>query len=60
MRISPLSLSLIAGSLLTAGAFAQVNMFPKPSYFRETFNKTQPKVELKPANTRSPASMRAS
>jgi len=32
---------------LTAGAFAQVSSFPKPSYFRETFNKTQPKVELK-------------
>jgi len=37
----------IAGILLTAGAFAQVSSFPKPSYFRETFNKTQPKVELK-------------
>ena len=32
---------------MTAGAFAQVSSFPKPSYFRETFNKTQPKVELK-------------
>jgi outer membrane protein len=35
------------GTLLAAGAFAQVSSFPKPSYFRETFNKTQPKVELK-------------
>src|SRR4051812_10977156 len=35
------------GTLLAAGAFAQVSSFPKPSYFHETFNKTQPKVELK-------------
>lgn len=35
------------GILLAVGAFAQVSSFPKPSYFRETFNKTQPKVELK-------------
>ena len=35
------------GVLLAAGAFAQMNSFPKPSYFRETFSKTQPKVELK-------------
>jgi outer membrane protein TolC len=39
--------TLTTGILLTAGAFAQVSSFPKPSYFRETFNKTQPKVELK-------------
>ncbi|MEO8592180.1 MAG: TolC family protein [Candidatus Solibacter sp.] len=32
---------------MAAGAFAQVSSFPKPSYFRETFSKTQPKVELK-------------
>ncbi|MEO8372656.1 MAG: TolC family protein [Candidatus Solibacter sp.] len=37
--------TLATGILLTTGAFAQ--SFPKPSYFRETFNKTQPKVELK-------------
>ena len=39
--------TLITGILLTAGAFAQMSSFPKPSYFRETFNKTQPRVELK-------------
>ena len=39
--------TLSTGILLTAGAFAQVSSFPKPSYFRETFSKTQPKVELK-------------
>ena len=32
---------------MTAGAFAQMSSFPKPSYFRETFQKTQTKVELK-------------
>src|SRR3982751_873464 len=39
--------TLITGTLLAAGAFAQVSSFPKPAYFRETFAKTQPKVELK-------------
>ena len=39
--------TLTTGILLAAGAFAQLSSFPKPSYFRETFNKTQPKVELK-------------
>jgi outer membrane protein len=39
--------TLTTGILLAAGAFAQMSSFPKPSYFRETFNKTQPKVELK-------------
>jgi outer membrane protein len=39
--------TLITGILLAAGAFAQMSSFPKPSYFRETFSKTQPKVELK-------------
>jgi outer membrane protein TolC len=38
--------TLTTGILLAAGAFAQMSSFPKPSYFRETFNKTQPKVEL--------------
>jgi len=38
---------ITTGALLTSGAFAQLSSFPKPSYFRETFNKTQPKVELK-------------
>jgi outer membrane protein TolC len=35
------------GILLAAGAFAQMSSFPKPSYFRETFSKMQPKIELK-------------
>jgi outer membrane protein TolC len=39
--------TLLAGILLTAGALAQTSSFPKPSYFRETFQRTQTKVELK-------------
>jgi outer membrane protein TolC len=39
--------TLTTGILLAAGAFAQMSSFPKRSYFRETFSKTQPKVELK-------------
>ena len=39
--------TFITGILLAAGAFAQMTSFPKPTYFRETFTKTQPKVELK-------------
>ena len=39
--------TLLTGILLTAGAFAQVSSFPKPSYFRETFQKTRTNVELK-------------
>ena len=39
--------TLLTGILLTAGAFAQVSSFPKPSYFRETFQKTRTSVELK-------------
>ncbi len=39
--------TLTTGIILAAGAFAQMSSFPKPSYFRETFSKTQPKVELK-------------
>jgi len=39
--------TLFSGILLTAGALAQTSSFPKPSYFRETFQKTQTKVELK-------------
>jgi outer membrane protein len=38
--------TVVTGILLTAGAFAQMSSFPKPSYFRETFQKTQTKVEL--------------
>jgi len=33
--------------ILTAGAFAQLTSFPKPDYFRETFQKTKTTVELK-------------
>src|SRR5437773_212799 len=39
--------SFLTGIILTAGAFAQVTSFPKPNYFRETFNKTKTTVELK-------------
>ena len=39
--------TLTTGILLAAGAFAQMSSFPKPSYFRETFNKSQPRIELK-------------
>jgi outer membrane protein len=38
---------LAIGTLLTASAFAQTTMFPKPSYFRETFRKADTKVELR-------------
>ncbi len=39
--------TLIACLILAAGAFAQNTSFPKPSYFREAFQKTQTKVELR-------------
>jgi outer membrane protein len=39
--------TILTGMLLAAGALAQLSSFPKPSYFRETFSKTQSKVELK-------------
>lgn len=39
--------TFITGILLTAGAFAQMSSFPKPNYFRETFQKTQTKVSLR-------------
>ncbi len=35
------------GILLAAGALAQTLSFPKPAYFRETFQRAQTKVELK-------------
>ena len=38
--------TFFAGILLTAGALAQTSSFPKPAYFRETFQRTQTKVEL--------------
>src|SRR5579871_4316324 len=41
--------SLIAGVILTASAFAQLASFPKPNYFRETFQKPQTTVELQDA-----------
>jgi len=39
--------TFIAGILLTAGALAQMSSFPKPSYFRETFQPARTKVELR-------------
>jgi outer membrane protein len=39
--------TLLTGILLTAGAFAQTSSFPKPSYFRQTFDKVRTTVELK-------------
>ena len=42
-----LSRTFITGILLAAGAFAQLSSFPKPSYFRETFQAAQTKVELR-------------
>jgi len=42
-----LSRTLITGILLASGAFAQLTSFPKPSYFRETFSRSRPMVELK-------------
>lgn len=38
---------LLTGTLLTAGAFAQMSSFPKPNYFRETFQKARTTVELR-------------
>jgi outer membrane protein len=39
--------TIFTGILAAAGACAQLSSFPKPSYFRETFSKTQTKVELR-------------
>ncbi len=39
--------TLVTGVLLAASAFAQMSSFPRPSYFRETFQKTQMRVELR-------------
>ena len=39
--------TLSTGILLAAGALAQTSSFPKSAYFRETFQKTQTKVELR-------------
>jgi outer membrane protein len=42
-----LSRTIATGILLTGCALAQMSSFPKPSYFRETFQKTRTKVELR-------------
>jgi len=39
--------TLLAFLILTTGAPAQISSFPKPSYFREVFQRSQTKVELK-------------
>ena len=39
--------TLVAGILLASGALAQMSSFPKPSYFREAFHKSQTKVTLR-------------
>ena len=38
--------SLVTGLIFSAAAFAQLTSFPKPNYFRETFQKPKTKVEL--------------
>jgi outer membrane protein len=38
--------AVATGILAAASALAQMSSFPKPSYFRETFQKTRTKVEL--------------
>src|SRR5215475_8119100 len=40
--------SLTAGVFLATCALAQLTSFPKPSYFRETFAKTESRIELRP------------
>jgi outer membrane protein TolC len=40
------SRTLLAGILTAAGAFAQMTVFPRPSYFREAFRKSDATVEL--------------
>src|SRR5579884_3517342 len=45
MAIRPLPFLLAL--ILAAVASAQVSSFPKPSYFRETFAKPIPRIELK-------------
>ena len=39
--------TFITGMLLTSVALAQMTSFPKPDWFRETFQKAQTKVELR-------------
>jgi outer membrane protein TolC len=38
---------VIAGTLAAVSAFGQLSSFPRPSYFRETFQKTRTTVELR-------------
>lgn len=38
---------VIAATVIVSSAFGQLSSFPKPSYFRETFQKTRTKVELR-------------
>ena len=38
---------LVLGTLATVGGFAQMASFPRPNYFRETFQKARTKVELR-------------
>lgn len=38
---------LLTGTLLAASAAAQLTSFPRPGYFRETFARSQARVELK-------------
>lgn len=40
--------SVIAGLLAASCALAQLSSFPKPNYFRETFQKTRTQVQLQP------------
>jgi outer membrane protein TolC len=42
-----LSRTFVTGLIFSAGAFAQMASFPKPSYFREVFKQTNTKVELR-------------
>ena len=42
-----LSRTFLTGIMLTAGAFAQMSSFPKPSYFREVLRQTRTKVDLR-------------
>jgi outer membrane protein TolC len=39
--------TFVTGLIFSAGAFAQMASFPKPSYFREVFKQTNTKVELR-------------
>src|SRR5262252_9103968 len=39
--------SFLVAILVASGALAQMTSFPKPEYFRETFQKTKTNVELK-------------